>query len=149
MAHLFVAKLSNQTVKSYLAAVRHTQIALGMGNPRMEAMPRLEYVIRGAKKSTSRLTITPTILRQLKAVWEKMTCQMLWAAACVCFFGFLRAGEIIVPSDIVCTYCSAMYGSSALWSLGSRNINQGYKIKERATKSEKQSPNSLRYMVSV
>ncbi len=101
--------LSGATVKGYLAAVRHAQIALGMGDPRISSMPQLEYVVRGARKkaagrpSRTRLPITPPILRQLKSVWERdpnrFDAAMLWAAPCMCFFGFLRSGEVVVPSD--------------------------------------------------
>jgi len=74
-------------------------------------MPRLSLVMRGIKsqqakqgrQSRPRLPITPTILRQLRCVWDNSADDfdiiMLWAASTTCFFGFMRAGEITVPSQ--------------------------------------------------
>ena len=109
VAHLYQEGLCSSTVKSYLSAVRHSQIALGLGDPQVANMPQLAYVTRGLWKLTvkgdrnQRLPFTPHILRQLHAVWECYPnwydATMLWAACCMCFFGFLRSGEIVVPSD--------------------------------------------------
>ncbi len=99
VAFLFQEKLSASTVGNYLAAVRFTQVALGLGDPRMGEMTRLEYVRKGFKRSTAgapreqRLPITLGLLRQLKGVWSSWPTQrdaaMIWAAATICFFGFL------------------------------------------------------------
>lgn len=109
----FLAKdnLKHQTIKTYLSAVRHMHIVAGKGDPFKEDMPLLEYTMRGIKSdqarngesvSRTRLPITPAILLQLRKVWERdasnPTHIMLWAAVCTCFFGFLRSGEICVPS---------------------------------------------------
>ncbi len=53
VAFLFQEKLSASTVGNYLAAVRFTQVALGLGDPRMGEMTRLEYVRKGFKRSTA------------------------------------------------------------------------------------------------
>ena len=108
VAMLYTQRLAAGTVKSYLAAVRHAQIAIGLGDPRIGAMPQLEYVLKGLKRRASgrqrriRLPITTDILRKLKGVWAQMrdkhNAAMLWAASTLCFFGFLRMGEAVAPA---------------------------------------------------
>ena len=44
-AYLYTEGIKASTIKSYLAAVRHAQISLGLGDPRICDMPQLEYVV--------------------------------------------------------------------------------------------------------
>ena len=111
VAHLGEQGLAPKTIKAYLSAVRHLQISANMSDPDLGQMAKLEQVLKGvkreyAKKSPGkrvRLPITPDILLKLRGVWEgdsrKYDSIMLWGACCLCYFGFLRAGEIAVPSE--------------------------------------------------
>ena len=104
--------LSHQTIKCYLSAVRHQQIAMGFLDPNISGMARLEQVLRGIKRVKAkqaqpdkpRLPITLPILSKLREVWlspafDAFDGCMLWAVASVCFFGFFRAGELTSPSE--------------------------------------------------
>ena len=87
-------------------------MAEGYGDPNICNMARLEQVLKGIKsiqakssKKPTRLPITPELLRKMRQVWMRGNGSgswdniMLWAASLLCFFGFLRSGEITVPTD--------------------------------------------------
>ena len=83
--------LAPQTVKSYLAAIRNTQLSLGLPDPREQSsLPVLRRVLAGISRSRVgrgqpsriRLPITAALLRDIGKE--------------LAFFGFFRLGELLL-----------------------------------------------------
>ena len=103
--------LSPQSIKSYLSAVRNTQLSLGLPDPREQsALPVLKRVQRGISRARLgrhqsarvRLPVTARVLGQVKRELEASghpEGPLLWAISCVAFFGFFRLGELLLPSE--------------------------------------------------
>ena len=109
--YLALKGLAWQTIKLYLAGTRHYLMLHDLSTPfRDEQLPRLQLLLRGIKRISSRssaprprLPITPTILRRAFRILSQHPSDpdaiMLWAAMNLCFFGFLRSGEICCPGE--------------------------------------------------
>ena len=107
VAHLYKGGFKAGTIKSYLAAVPHAQIALGLENLHAygEHDP-IRVCVEGVKRLTNkpaqaRFSIILELLGQLCQAWLaelKDDAWMLWAAVTMCFFGFLCTGEVVIPT---------------------------------------------------
>ena len=86
MAYLREEDLRYQTVKTYLAAVKHMQKLHDMGDPKIGSMPQLELVVRGMKReqagepTRTRLEILSRLHQHWKGRWAEWDSVMFWAA---------------------------------------------------------------------
>ena len=148
----FVASLASQgvahkSIKSYLSAIRHLQISSLGTDPLISGMVVLIYVLHGIKRSQAvagtnnprtRLPITAGLMRSLKRHWESQgisfNTSMLWATACVCFFGFLRSGEATVPTQA--SYDAGVHLSISDVSLDSQSFPSTVMVRIKASKTD-------------
>ena len=90
------------TIKIYLAAIKHTHLLKNMELP-LQKFSRLQYLLRGIKryqghKDYIRKPITPKHLEQFLHQLQPYSqgnfdSKMIWAAICLAFFGFMRISE--------------------------------------------------------
>lgn len=144
VASLYVDRVAHSTIKCYLSAVRHFHVAQGYGDMFANRLPRLEYVLRGVKRlqgtrpKRPRLPMTPNILHALHRLWSPRADQvdvlMLWAAGCLGFFGFLRAGEFTI--DTLESFDPASHLTPTDISVDSREDPQVVSVRIKQSKTD-------------
>ena len=136
--------LKVQTIKCYLSGVRSLQIASGFPDPQIGSnLPRLENIIKGIKRSQAeagmssrpRLPITPDIMSVIRSgLPSSADGNMIWAACCIGFFGFLRAGEFTTPS--VEAYDASVHLSLSDVALDSHSTPSLIRLRVKASKTD-------------
>ena len=138
--------LSHSTLKGYLSGIRHLHLENHYKDPNIDTMARLEQVLKGIKNlqaktkgiSQPRLPMTPELLVRIRQVWvnkpHNPDHKMLWVAALLCFIGFLRTGEITVPSDTA--YDEGTHLNFADVAVDSYIDPQVIKVKIKASKTD-------------
>lgn len=147
VSQLAAEGVAHRSIKNYLSALRYLQIELLGTDPNINGMLILSYVLQGIKRNQAssgsysprpRLPITSNVMRALKRGWElngvSVNNTMLWAAACCCFFGFLRSGEATVPSHSA--YDPSVHLSLADVSVDSQTNPQTVILRIKASKTD-------------
>ena len=108
-AYLADEGLAPQTIKTYLAALRNTQLSLGLPDPREKSsLPILKRVQAGIsrvrlQKGTHKRVRLPITIKILRAIHAHLATssgpdrEVFWAIATSAFFGFFRLGELLLP----------------------------------------------------
>ena len=110
-AHLAKEGIAHISIKTYLAAIRHLHVSVGMHHSYTQQLSLyLELVIRGIKKDQlqaksplQHLPITVDIMAGMYKILARTPNEphgiMIWAACCTAFFGFLHCSEFTVPTQ--------------------------------------------------
>ena len=136
-------KLSPNSTRSYIAAVKFVHSLKGIKAPDFYADPILNAILKGATKvknatnprsSTRRIITIPLLLtighRIANSDWSDMSKQVLWTAATTAFFTSARLGELLAPQETAHDPTSTL-----LWSDVAESSKESFLLRLKQPKS--------------
>lgn len=101
-AHLHIWSLVHGTIKSYMAAIRHGQTVRGLGDTNSSdatagISAERDHEVHSTEHKDKVINRPSGLDGSKKSVAKSR--RLLWAASSLCFFGFLRSGEVTMPSE--------------------------------------------------